>query len=106
MEADFGNKSSLGATIEHQYSQISLPASWRTILIVSSVSYVALCSLLRFRRINNVRSRYNFPDRESLSRMSNQEAHEILKVIVYFEFPTFYDLALRFALFRVSRPPP
>lgn len=34
--------------------------------------------------------------------MTNQDAHEIAKNVAFFEFPLFYDLATRLALFEVS----
>lgn len=98
--ADFA-RTSFAALPVQTYLKLPTSASWTKILTVSSISYVVLCSLLRFRRIKNVQSRYNFPDRASLARMTNQEAHEIVRTVIYYEFPLFYDLSLRFALFKV-----
>lgn len=103
IEADFANKSSQAPApaSQHVSSNLSLPVAWTTILAVSAVSYVTLCYLLRFQRLHSMRSRHKFTDRASLARMTNEDAHAIMKTVVTFEFPKFYDLALRLALFRV-----
>lgn len=66
------------------------------------VGYALLCSLLRFRRLNYMRSRFNYPDRASLAHMTNQDAYDIIKITTCYEFPFFYDLGLRFALLKAS----
>lgn len=66
------------------------------------LGYVGLCSALRFQRINRLQKKYGFTTRESLSRMTNDEAQQISLMAAQYEFPLFYDLALRVALFRVS----
>ncbi|KAM5351262.1 hypothetical protein ACJ41O_003985 [Fusarium nematophilum] len=77
------------------------PTSWSgSIFLTGFIGYVLLCSLLRFWRIKSVLSRYGFHDRKSLGRMTNQEAHEIAKNTIYLEFPLFYDLSVRLALFE------
>ncbi len=43
-----------------------------------------------------------FPDRASLARMTVEDAQTIVKITATYEFPFSYDLALRFALFKVS----
>ncbi|RGP67780.1 dephospho- kinase [Fusarium longipes] len=70
------------------------------ILLGIFVGYVALCSLVRFSRVNSLRSKLGFHDRASLSRMTNQDAFEIVKVMANLEFPLFYDLGTRLALFE------
>ncbi|KAF5022796.1 hypothetical protein F66182_5138 [Fusarium sp. NRRL 66182] len=70
------------------------------ILLGAFLGYVALCSLVRFSRLNSTRSRLGFSDRKSLGRMTNQDAFEIVNTIAQLEFPLFYDLAVRLALFQ------
>lgn len=70
-------------------------------VLIGLAGYVGLCSFLRFRRLRSVQARYKFDTRESLSRMTNQEAHEIVWSLVNYEMPLFYDLSLRLALFEV-----
>lgn len=79
------------------------PSSWSSgpVLVGAFLGYAALCSIFRFRRINALQSRLGFHDRKSLSRMTNEEAHEIVRNLTNFEFPLFYDLSVRLALFEV-----
>ncbi|KAG8665598.1 hypothetical protein FPOAC2_10675 [Fusarium poae] len=70
------------------------------VLLGLFLGYVALCSLLRFSRINSLLSKYGYHDRASLSRMTNQDAFEIVKTMANLEFPLLYDLATRLALFE------
>ncbi|KAG8428663.1 hypothetical protein J3459_002527 [Metarhizium acridum] len=74
--------------------------SWGQISLIAFVSYVTLCSFLRFRRINKLRQRYPYPDRASLAHMTNEDAQIIVQNISSYEFPYFYDLSQRYALFR------
>lgn len=71
------------------------------VLLGIFLGYVALCSLVRFSRVNSLRSKFGFHDRASLSRMTNQSAFEIVKVMANLEFPLFYDFGTRLALFEV-----
>ena len=71
------------------------------VLLGIFLGYVALCSLVRFSRVNSLRSKFGFHDRASLGRMTNQNAFEIVKVMANLEFPLFYDLGTRLALFEV-----
>lgn len=64
--------------------------------------YAVLCSSLRFQRLKTMRKRLNFPDRESLSRMTNEDAQKIVSYISTYEFPLLYDFSLRYAIFKVS----
>lgn len=78
------------------------PSSWSgPVLVGAFLGYAALCSILRFRRINGLQSRLGFHDRKSLGRMTNEDAHRIVRNIANFDFPLFYDLSVRLALFEV-----
>ncbi|KAI1052329.1 hypothetical protein LB507_007765 [Fusarium sp. FIESC RH6] len=70
------------------------------VLLGIFVGYVALCSLVRFSRVNSLRFKFGFHDRASLGQMTNQNAFEIVKVMANLEFPLFYDLGTRLALFE------
>lgn len=76
-------------------------ASWKILAPLTFVSYVCLCSALRFRRVNGLRSKYGFKDRKSLSRMTNEEAYEISRAITVYEFPMLYNLSLHFGGLKV-----
>jgi hypothetical protein len=43
-----------------------------------------------------------FPTKASLSKMTIVEAQEITAYVAQLEFPKMYEVALQFALFRVS----
>lgn len=51
-----------------------------------------------------MRKRLNYPDRESLSRMTNEDAQKIVYYLSIYEFPVLYDFSLRYAIFKVSSP--
>ncbi|PHH78107.1 hypothetical protein CDD82_3203 [Ophiocordyceps australis] len=80
-------------------SQLLFP-SWTHIFSVLLLPYIALCSLLRFRRLRSLQAKYHFPDRASLSRMTGTEAHEIHHQCSAYEFPFAYDYGLRIAIFK------
>ncbi|KAJ9316910.1 hypothetical protein DTO271D3_2649 [Paecilomyces variotii] len=83
--------------------QIIEDASPRQLLsytLVGLVIYPTIVSLLRFRRLRKLHRRYHYPTRESMARMTDNEAWEIQKVISELEFPFMYIKALQFALFR------
>lgn len=89
--------------IEFEYPTFVLPtlAEATPYLLGGLVGYVALCSALRFRRINSTQARLGLKTRESLARMTIAEAQMISKQMMYWEFPIFYDLSLRLALLKV-----
>jgi hypothetical protein len=45
---------------------------------------------------------FNYPDRKSLSRMTNVEAQKILAYVGELEFPRMYYTSIQFALFKVG----
>ncbi|KAL4809555.1 hypothetical protein BDV18DRAFT_132330 [Aspergillus unguis] len=63
-------------------------------------AYPVVCSLLRFRNMKQVHKKYNYPTRESFAKMTDEEAFEIQKNLIQYEFPFFFTKALQFALFR------
>ncbi|EHK15613.1 uncharacterized protein TRIVIDRAFT_74437 [Trichoderma virens Gv29-8] len=73
---------------------------WLLYSIAGFTCYAILCSSLRFQRLKTMRKRLNFPDRESLSRMSNEDAQKIVSYISLYEFPLLYDFSLRYAIFK------
>ncbi|KAI3319286.1 hypothetical protein HD806DRAFT_289451 [Xylariaceae sp. AK1471] len=83
----------------------SLPpfSSWRQYIIPAAIGYAALCRMLRFRGEKNLRRRMGFPEgcgREALSRMTNDQAQQIIKYLAAYEFPEFHLMALQFGLFK------
>ncbi|KAM0513726.1 hypothetical protein ACHAPE_007552 [Trichoderma viride] len=92
-----GSLSAGGAFI----SQLGL-SPWLVYSAVGFALYLLLCSSLRFQRLNSMRRRFNYPDRESLSRMTNEDAQKIVHAVSVYEFPLLYDLALKYAIFKVG----
>ncbi|QPH16155.1 hypothetical protein C2857_000727 [Epichloe festucae Fl1] len=72
--------------------------SWSTTCLFITLIYVATCFLLRFRSLSKVQSRFNFPDRASLSRMTGADAQAIIEHAYTYEFPLFFGLSLTYAL--------
>lgn len=66
------------------------------------LAYVILCSALRRRRVRRMTRKLKFPDRKSLSKMTNVEAQHILQEMAEWEFPTLFLKSLQFALFKVG----
>ncbi|KAK2040212.1 hypothetical protein LZ31DRAFT_558091 [Colletotrichum somersetense] len=75
-------------------------ASTAAMAVALIAGWVALCAFLRFRRIANLQKKTAFTDRASLARMTNDQAHLILKNMAELEFPKMYILSLQFALFK------
>ncbi|KAH6606832.1 c6 finger domain-containing [Trichoderma cornu-damae] len=76
---------------------------WLLCLVAGLIAcYAVLCSSVRFRRLNTMRKRLNFPDRESLSRMTNEDAQKIVHNLAVYEFPLLYDFSLRYAIFKAG----
>ncbi|PLB43811.1 hypothetical protein P170DRAFT_418160 [Aspergillus steynii IBT 23096] len=73
---------------------------FRILIVTIVAAYPILVSLLRFRRVRWLHRKYHYPTRESLSRMTDNDAWEIQKTLLQFEFPFLYIKALQFALFR------
>lgn len=59
---------------------------------------------LRFQRLRKTHNYYNYPTRESMAKMTDEEAFRIQKQIAQLEFPFMFIKSLQFALFRVNRP--
>ncbi|KFG78344.1 hypothetical protein MANI_028664 [Metarhizium anisopliae] len=71
--------------------------SWPSILLITLILYVLTCSLLRFRSLRSMKSRFNFPDRASLAQMTGSEAQAIIEHAYTYEFPLFFGLSLAYA---------
>ncbi|KAE8355566.1 hypothetical protein BDV28DRAFT_128689 [Aspergillus coremiiformis] len=69
-------------------------------VFASLIVYPLLVSLLRFRRQQWLHQKYRYATRESLAKMTDDEAWEIQKVLLELEFPFLYVKALQFGLFK------
>ncbi|KAI1333893.1 hypothetical protein F5Y15DRAFT_403487 [Xylariaceae sp. FL0016] len=75
-------------------------SEWTKYIIPAAVGYVALCRALRYRKERAMQRTYGYEGRESLARMTNDEAQSIIKTIAAYEFPEFHLLSLQFGLFK------
>ena len=75
--------------------------SWTTVAIPSFMVYTLLCNYLRMQRRNAKQKKFGYSTRESLSRMTNVDAQEIMIYLGQLEFPRLYVASLQFALFKV-----
>ncbi|KAJ5211148.1 hypothetical protein N7491_010968 [Penicillium cf. griseofulvum] len=55
---------------------------------------------LRFQRLRNLHKQYDYPTRESMSKMTDEDAFQIQKQVAQLEFPLMFIKSLQFALFR------
>ena len=62
--------------------------------------YICLCSFLRFQRRDAMQKKFNFPNRQSLSSMTNVDAQAIIVYLLELEFPRLYYTSIQFALFK------
>lgn len=81
---------------------ISAPLQkWLPYSVVLLIGWPLVTRSLRYRRLKQLHKKYNFPTRESMAKMTDEEAYEIQLTIGQFEFPFMFVKALQFALFRV-----
>ncbi|GJN77226.1 hypothetical protein PLIIFM63780_000716 [Purpureocillium lilacinum] len=88
------------AAVNNRYDSPVYQVSWSMALALTLVAYATACSFLRFRRFKDVHARFKYPDRESFSRMTNEDAQAIVHTMSSWECPLFFDLGLRYALFK------
>jgi len=74
---------------------------WKLLLLPSAIAYLCLVSSLRYKRMKDMHRRFPYHTRESLSRMTVDEAFAIHNYLVKLEFPTVFNAATSFALFKV-----
>lgn len=79
----------------------SAPQQWLPYALGLMLSYPLLTSSLRFRRLRKLHQQYNYPTRESMAKMTDEEAFQIQKTVAQLEFPSMFIKSLQFALFRV-----
>jgi hypothetical protein len=72
-------------------------------ILAGFAGYVALCSALRFRRVKQHLNHLQYHTRESLSKMTVDDARVILQELLYTDFPFLYETSLQLALFRVLK---
>ncbi|ERF70619.1 hypothetical protein EPUS_02485 [Endocarpon pusillum Z07020] len=94
MTTTFGTSSPAYVT-ESSPMPRSLP--WVVALLLG---YPLLQQYLRYRRLNAMKTKYNYSTRQDLAKMTDQEAWEIFNNLAELEFPTMFEKGIQFALFR------
>ncbi|KAJ6143810.1 hypothetical protein N7471_003263 [Penicillium samsonianum] len=64
------------------------------------VAWPVVTTTLRFQRLRKLHKQYAYPTRESMSKMTDEEAFQIQKQVAQLEFPFIFIKSLQFALFR------
>lgn len=62
--------------------------------------FVFVANLLRFKRADQKHQEFKYPDRESMAKMTMEDAQKIQLYLFRYEFPFTAEKALQFALFR------
>ncbi|KAK1779368.1 hypothetical protein QBC45DRAFT_411446 [Copromyces sp. CBS 386.78] len=100
------------STMMPSLSPSSVGLSWTTILTILIPSYLLLVRHLRFQRLRSYRTRFpqyfspdGTPSTAKLSKMSLQDAHQIVMDLSQREFPYLYARSLFFALFKTYAIP-
>jgi hypothetical protein len=87
--------------LDLSFFTLSTLTSWSSLATIFGL-YVVLCWSLRFRHEKAMLRRFKYTDRASLANMTNDDASEILKSLIVYEFPKLYHASLQFAIFKVS----
>lgn len=80
-------------------------ASWTNVAIPSFLVYTLICNYLRMQRRNAMLKKFGYTTRQSMAKMTNVDAQEIMKYLGELEFPRLYLASLQFALFKVFHHP-
>lgn len=89
-----------GSHILNAASQVSTE-QYMVYSLIGFCGYLALASSLRFQRCRSLHLKYPYKTRESMGKMTDQDAFTIQKTILQMEFPFIVLKSLQFALFRV-----
>ncbi|KAI1424919.1 hypothetical protein F5Y12DRAFT_749779 [Xylaria sp. FL1777] len=76
---------------------------WKSYVVPAVLGYILLCRALRYRGEQKLRRRMGFPEgcgREALSRMTNDQAQQIIRYLATYEFPDFHRMSLEFGFFK------
>lgn len=75
--------------------------SWTQVAIPTFLVYTLVCNILRMQRRNAMVKKFGYTTRESMAKMTNVHAQEIMKYLGDREFPRIFLASLQFALFKV-----
>lgn len=74
---------------------------WLPYFVGFLIGYPLLIKALRHRRLGQMKKKFHFPTRESMAKMTDEEAFLIQKEMAQLEFPFMFLTSGQFALFRV-----
>ncbi|KAJ5950355.1 uncharacterized protein N7479_008768 [Penicillium vulpinum] len=82
-----------------------LPVEEMTVQILPYViglllAWPVVTTTLRYQRLRKLQKQYDYSTRESMSKMTDEEAFQIQKQVAQLEFPFMFIKSLQFALFR------
>ena len=78
-----------------------VPRQWLSYALGLVVAYPLLTHSLRYRRLRQMHKQFNYPTRESMAQMTDDDAYQIQKAVAQLEFPFLFIKSLQFALFKV-----
>ncbi|CAI7672442.1 unnamed protein product [Penicillium bialowiezense] len=73
---------------------------WLPYFVGFLIGYPLLIKALRHRRLGQMKKKFHFPTRESMAKMTDEEAFLIQKEMAQLEFPFMFLTSGQFALFR------
>ncbi|KAJ5682260.1 hypothetical protein N7462_005425 [Penicillium macrosclerotiorum] len=76
------------------------PNQWIPYALGLLLGYPLLTRSLRYQRLRQLYRKYPYTTRESMAKMTDDEAFEIQKSVAQLEFPFMFVKSLQFALFR------
>ena len=90
-----------GPTVLGIFSRITVYALF-AIGIIALISYLVLVEILRFQRMKQENGHFSqiYLDAASLARMTNEDAHTIIKNLQQYEFPFAFEASLAASLYR------
>ena len=97
MENVYPNSDNLTTTLPTRTEVLGL--SWHLIFLPLLV-YPTICLLLRYHRLRQTLEEFPYTTRKSFASMTNEHALHIQQNLSQLEFPTIFEKALQFALFR------
>ena len=86
----------LWSTFPTKFQMMSTPA----IILAIIGCYVVACKALRYARRDRMHKRFPYKTREDFSKMTGEDAWEIVRYCSSLEFPLIVTKSLEFALFK------
>jgi hypothetical protein len=88
----------LTTTVKFSSSRLVSPDAWSfpwipklPWLLTTLVAYPLIQQYLRYQRLNAMKKKYNYPNRQALAKMTDNEAWEIMNNLAELEFCTMFE---------------